>query len=122
MGKYRLFNLKSYQRSIGEDYDWILENATFRFNLKSKSRKLDKVDRLHCLLIFWKENRLRFTKYKTYETIGDYLGLNHATILHYVGDLKGNRLNRKVSNYWDENTFDINKYLQDGTLRKQTLK
>jgi hypothetical protein len=66
MGKYRLFNLKSYQRSIGEDYDWILENATFRFNLKSKSRKLDKVDRLHCLLIFWKENRLRFTKYKTY--------------------------------------------------------
>ena len=65
---------------------------------------------------------MRFTKYKTYEAIGDYLGLNHATILHYVGDLKGNRLNRKVSNYWDENTFDINKYLQDGTLRKQTLK
>ena len=122
MGKYRLFKLKSYQRGIGEDYDWIIERATFTFNLKSKSRKLSKVDRLHCLLMFWKENRLRFTKYKTYEAIGDYIGLNHATILHYVGNLRGSRLNRKISNYWDQNTLDISEYILDATLRKKTLK
>jgi hypothetical protein len=119
MGKYRLFHLKSYQRSIGEDYDWILEHASFKFGLRVKTRKQDKIDRLHYLLLFWKKNKNKFLKYKTYESIGDFLGLDHSSIIHYVGDLKNKRLNRKKSNYWVQNVVDINEYILDAKLGKR---
>ena len=122
MGKYRLFKLKSYQRSIGEDYDWILEKATVKFGLKLKSRKQDKIDRLHFLLIFWKKNKKKFLKYKTYEAIAEYLGLNHATIIHYVGEVKEKRLNRKKSNSWVQNVVDINEYILDAKMGKRITK
>ena len=119
MGKYRLFHLKSYQRSIGEDYDWIVENAIFKFGLNVKSRKQDKLDRLHFLLLFWKKNKLKFLKHKSYQEIALLLNVHHSSIVHYVGKLSGDRLNRKKSIYWEKNTFKINKYILDATLKNK---
>jgi hypothetical protein len=122
MGKYRLFKLKSYQRSIGQDYDWILEQACFKFELKNKTRKQDKVDRLHYFLIFWKDNKDKTVKYKTYESIAEFLGLNHSTVIHYVGKPRESRLNRKKSNSWDINVVLIKDFIGNATLNKTTLR
>lgn len=119
MGKYRLFKLVSYQRSIGEDYDWIAENVVFKFGIDSKSRKQDELDRLHFLLLFWKENQKKFIKYKSYESIAFLLKKHHSSIVHYVGKTKENRLNRKKSIYFDKNTAEINKYILDATLKNK---
>jgi hypothetical protein len=120
MGKYRLFKLKSYQRSIGKDFDWIADNVVFKFGLYLKTRKQDKIDKVHFFLIFWKENQKKFIKYSSYESIAFLLRVDHSSIVHYVGKTKEGRLNRKKSVCWKENIAEIKNYILEATTKNKS--
>jgi hypothetical protein len=113
MGKYRLYSLKSVNRNVGNDYDYVAERVVARFDLSKKLRVPELKDKVHFLLLFWKKNKRKFKKYKTKSAIGRLLELDHASVIHYAGtDLKFEG-RRKKSNFFNENNKELASYIWD---------
>jgi len=64
--------------------DKIAELAISSYNLKTKDRHEEYMDRKHCFILWWDQNRSRFTKYYTVTSLAKLLDMNHATVIHHM--------------------------------------
>jgi hypothetical protein len=64
--------------------DKIAELAVSSYNLKTKDRFEECMDRKHCFIMWWDKNRSRFIKYSTVTSLAKLLDMNHSTIIHHM--------------------------------------
>jgi hypothetical protein len=86
------------------DYDKLLELAVSSYNLDDRCRILSVIDRKHHLITWWMNNRRNFTRYYTYQSVGDLMNLNHSTIIHYMA-------RRKKSFSYESNVESLEDFL-----------
>lgn len=80
------------------NYDKIAEMAIYSYFLSVRSRKEHLIDKKHCFIIWWGENRNKFKKYSSLQKISKPLNIHHATTLHYLNTRKKSpRFNENVS-------------------------
>jgi len=100
----------------------IVVNSVFMVNVKEKCRQRDIVN---ARIIFSKIAREHFYKFTE---IGRFLGVNHATIIHYIKSFDNysatdKALTRNYTecvNMFNDDTFDVNISLEDN-LKKQVI-
>lgn len=64
--------------------DKIAELAVSSYNLDTKGRYEECMDRKHCFIMWWDQNRSRFKKYYTVTSLAKLLKMNHSTIIHHM--------------------------------------
>jgi hypothetical protein len=69
-------------------YDKLAEIAVYSYNLRLKSRKEQIIDKRHCFVVWWSENKEMFNKYNTLQKVSKLLKIHHATTLHYLNTRK----------------------------------
>jgi len=84
--------------------DKLLELVVNSYDVGTKSRKLDIIDRKHFLVLWWYEHQDYFDKYYTMTSFGNLINVDHATIYHY-------KKNRKKSRLFNDNTKCIKDFL-----------
>lgn len=94
----------------GTTLDTLVELCVSSYNLKSKSRKANLKNQVHFFLEWWKEHRHLMKKYRNQSRIGRHLGIDHATVSHYIGRAGKPGLRKKTADF-EENTKCINDYL-----------
>lgn len=85
-------------------HDRLLEMAVDSYNVWSKSRKMDIIDRKHFLVLWWKQNQDYLNKYHTMKAFGELINIDHATVNHY-------EKHRKKSRLFNDNTDCIRDFL-----------
>jgi hypothetical protein len=79
-------------------YDKIAEMAIYSYSLSERSRKEELIDKKHCFIIWWGENRNKFKRYSSLQKISKALNIHHATTLHHLNTRKKSlRFNENVS-------------------------
>jgi hypothetical protein len=76
--------LLSGNKLIDGPLDKIAELAVSSYNLDTKGRYVECMDRKHCFIIWWDQNRSRFKKYYTITSLAKLLKMNHSTIIHHM--------------------------------------
>jgi hypothetical protein len=84
--------------------DKLLELAVNSYDVGTKSRKMDIIDRKHFLVLWWEEHKDYFTKYHTLTSLGILINIDHATVIHY-------KKRRKKSRLFNDNTKCIRDFL-----------
>lgn len=95
------------QHSNGFDattYDVLCELCVSSYNLNKKSRKADLKDKVHYFVIWWNSNKKMMKKYKSQSKIGELLGVDHSTIVHFLR-------RRKPTILYEENVKCISDFL-----------
>jgi len=64
--------------------DRIAELAVSSYDLNTRDRHEEYMDKKHCFIMWWDQNRSKFVKYNTITKLSKLLGLNHATVIHYI--------------------------------------
>lgn len=86
-------------------HDKLLELAIDSYDIRSKSRKMERIDVKHFLVLWWIKNKRQFRKYRTMSALAKLLNVDHATINHY-------EKHRKKSRLFNDNTQCINDFLE----------
>jgi len=84
--------------------DKLLELVVNSYDVGTKSRKMDIIDRKHFLVLWWKQNQDYLNKYQTMTSVAELIGVNHATVNHY-------EKHRKKSRLFNDNTDCIRDFL-----------
>jgi len=84
--------------------DRIAELAVSSYDLATKDRYEECMDRKHCFIMWWDQNRSKFHKYYTITKVGQLLNMHHATVIHHMK-------HRKKSFRFDGNTKCLRDFL-----------
>lgn len=84
--------------------DKIAELAVSSYNLTTKDRYEECMDKKHFFIIWWIQNRNKFYKYNTITKVARLLNIHHATVLHHIK-------HRKQSFRFEKNTRCLRDFL-----------
>jgi hypothetical protein len=76
--------LLSGNRLSDMSLDKIAELAVSSYELATKDRHEECMDRKHCFIMWWDQNRSKFSKYNTVTKLGKLLNMHHATVIHHM--------------------------------------
>lgn len=76
--------------------DRVAELAVSSYNLNTRDRHEEYMDRKHCFIMWWNQNRGKFKIYYTITSLAKLLNMNHSTVIHHLRT-------RKKSFRFDEN-------------------
>lgn len=65
-------------------YDKLMELAVSSYDMTSKSRKQNRMDMKHYLVLWWVENKEEFSTYNSTIALGKLLGTDHSTVIHFM--------------------------------------
>jgi hypothetical protein len=85
-------------------YDFLCELCVSSYDLSKKSRKADLKDKVHFFILWWNTNKSKMSKYTGQVKIGQLLGVDHTTIVHFLK-------RRKPTIFYEENVKCINDFL-----------
>ena len=91
--------INGYINPKHNEYDKLLSLAISSYNLHKKSRKAIICDRRQFVLLWWHQNKEKFSYYKTYKRISElfYQGFDHSIIVHYLSKRKStNQYNKNI--------------------------
>ena len=84
--------------------DKIAELAVSSYDLSTKDRHEECMDRKHCFVMWWDQNRSKFSKYTTVTSLGKLLDMKHCSVIHHMR-------RRKQSFRFDKNTRCLRDFL-----------
>lgn len=87
-----------------DSLDKLAELAVSSYDLGTKDRSEECMDRKHCFIMWWDQNRSKFRKYNTTTKLGDLLNMKHCSIVHH-------KLHRKKSFRFELNTKCLRDFL-----------
>jgi hypothetical protein len=96
--------LLSGNKLNNDSLDKIAELAVSSYNLDTKDRYEECMDKKHCFIMWWDQNRGRFNKYTTVTSLGKLLGMKHCSVIHHLR-------HRKESFRFDKNTRCLKDFL-----------
>lgn len=65
-------------------YDLLCDLAISSYGLDEKRRHSDLKDMVQYFCLWWEFNKRKMKRYKTLESIGAALSIDHATVLHHI--------------------------------------
>lgn len=87
-----------------DSLDKIAELAVSSYDLSTKDRYEECMDRKHCFIMWWSQNRSKFRKYKTITSLAILINMHHASVIHHLR-------HRKESFRFDLNTRCLKDFL-----------
>lgn len=84
--------------------DKIAELAVSSYDLATKDRSEEYMDRKHCFIMWWDQNKGKFKKYNTTTKLANLLGMKHCSVVHH-------KLHRKQSFRFEQNTRCLRDFL-----------
>ena len=103
-GPWEAWILLSGNELNNDSFDKIAELAISSYDLKTKDRHEECMDRKHCFIMWWDQNRDKFNKYYTVTSLAKLLNINHATVIHHMRK-------RKKSFRFERNTKCLKDFL-----------
>ncbi len=98
---------------IESNYDKLCELVVSTYDLNSRSRKMDHLDKVTYFCFWWKANKRFMKKYTSFAAVGFLLGeRDHASVFHHVNAFNDKHKGRKVSYKYETNIECIKDFLE----------